>query len=182
MIVHKPHHVLFIFFFCNRTCTEYQYSSRFYIFCCFVQDRSLEDHKFFFLLCCRTIFDFRFFADHTISGTRHIRKDNICFAFRFHIKYGCILYLCLYIDGIQSLNVFFNQVYLILTDVAGVYRSKTFHFISYMEAFSSRCCTHIDNIVTFLRIGNLGNQHRTDVLYNHFPLNKCIQCKNMIIS
>ena len=67
MVIQKPHHIFFVFFFCYGTGTENQYTSWFYIFCCFVQNISLEDHQFLFFLCCGTVFDLRFLTNNAIS-------------------------------------------------------------------------------------------------------------------
>ena len=89
MVIHKPHHIFFIFFFCNRTGTENQHSARFHILCRLIKDRSLENDQFIFFLGCRAVFDLRFFAYYTITGLRALnraiaatQKDNDRFLLR----------------------------------------------------------------------------------------------------
>ena len=182
MVIHKPHHIFFIFFFCNRTGTENQHSARFHILCCLIKDRSLENDQFIFFLGCRAVFDLRFLAYHTVTGTRYICKNNICLAFGFYIKQRSILYFCLHIDRTCSLNIFFDQIYLVLADIACVYCTKSFHLITHMKTLATRCSTHVNDIISSGRICNLRHKHGTYILYKDFSLNKCIQRQNMVIS
>ena len=181
MVVHKPHHIFFVFFFGDRTGTEDQNAARLHILCCLVQNVSLEDHQFFLFLCSRTIFDLWFLTDHTVAGTWYICKYDICLALRFHIEHCRILHMCLYIDGVGAVDIFLDQFNLIPADISCIHGSKAFHLVSQMNALTARCRTHVDDIITFLRVCDLGNKHGAYILCHDLTLDKCIQCKNVVI-
>ena len=90
--------------------------------------------------------------------------------------------MCLYIDGAGAVDIFLDQFNLIPADISRIHSSKTFHLVSQMNALTARGRTHIDDIVPLLRVCNLGNKHGAYILCHDLTLDKCIQCKNMIIS
>ena len=50
-----------------------------------------------------------------------------------------------------------------------------------MNTFSTRCRTHIDNVIALFRTGCLCHQHGADILHKDLSLEECIQCQDMIV-
>ena len=78
IILQKPHHILFVFFFCNGAGTEDQFSSWLHIVGCTVQNGSLQDYDFLLFLRSNPDYDLRFLADDAIAGAGNICDHNVC--------------------------------------------------------------------------------------------------------
>ena len=79
------------------------------------------------------------------------------------------------------MDVFFDKICLILTYISGIHISVIPHFVCRMDAFSTWCSAHVDDMVTFFRTCSFRYKHRAYILHQDLSLKEGLKCQNMIV-
>lgn len=119
-------------------------------------------------------------AHDTKTGTRKVGDHHIRFSDGSLIQNRCIHLYCPHIRKLMSCDILSYKISLILCEISRLHHTGSPEFFCQMDALSSWCCTHINDIAVLLWSNRFRHHHGAHILHIKKPLTETCQCIQMV--